>query len=159
MSQVIVNFSRFIFPILIGAVGGLAYGGAMFYMHDYYPVKNLDPQPEAFWMDKISFDLFAKLNKYRKFAPSAYRTALEKTDALLVLESALVNQRTTPVIEDEIRAQTLSDVVITNLEDLKAGAAGKDNTEMELEYLVSEIERLLTTHVENVRELCSNCAV
>lgn len=153
-----VNYARFLLPGLVGAAVGVAYEGASWYMNDYYPIKNLNPKPEAFWLDPVSWDIFAKMNRVRDFNPKAYRIALLKTDSLLILEHAL-RTRAKPTVEDVIRAQTLADIALKNATRLQEDSASKVEFAVEMETLVGELERLLEIHVENIRQLCKTCEV
>lgn len=153
-----INYLRFIFPAIVGAVLGIGYEGASWYMHDYYPVRHLKPQPEAFWVDPVSFNLFAKLNKFRHKNVKAYRHALVKTDSLFVLEHALKGGRAKPVIEDIIRAETLAEIALKNATKLQETVTEVDQS-MEIEHLVKELENMLYIHVENIRQLCRDCPV
>lgn len=151
-----INFVKVAISALCGAAMGVAYEGATWYMNDYYPVSNLKPEPEAFWMDKVSYDIFARLHKYRDYNRRAYRKALLKTDGLFVLEHALLT-RAKPVLEDAIRAQTLGNAAVIQARNLLASIKKDDQPDVEL--IIKNLERMIDIHVANVREMCKNCPV
>jgi len=148
-----MSYLNFVTSGLIGLFGGLAYEYAHYYMHEKYPIHNLQPQPEAFSVDPVSYELYAKMHKYKHLEPNAYRTSLLKTDSLFVLEDALGKRRVKPVVEDVVRAQTHAQIALKNAEKLLKGVKNEDEAN-ELKTLIKRLEHMLDLHVENVRQLC-----
>lgn len=153
-----MNYARFILPGLVGAAVGVAYEGAGWYLNEYYPVKNLRPEPEAFWMDRASYDIFAKLNRWGMKNRKAYRIALDRLDRLFILEDSLLRRGKPPVIEDILRAKTFAHVCMKNARKLADDVTKPDEC-VELDHLIKELENLVEIHVLNVSQLCKNCPV
>lgn len=149
---------RFALPILIGAGAGAAYHAAYVATNEWYPVEKLNPKPEAFHMDRASFDIFAKLSRFQKANPRAYRSALLRTDSLLALERALTDEEKPikPMIEDGIRAETYAHVASKNAHEFLASIT-KPEEVIEATRHVADLNRFLEIHVSAIQNLCKQC--
>ena len=152
-----MQYFRWVQSAVLGAAVGLAYEAATWYTNDHYPIHNLNPQPEAFWIDKVSYDIFAKLHRLRYLNPKAYRISLLKTDSLLILENAL-RTRAKPTLEDVIRAETTAEIALKNMNKLVKDVTDPQDT-LEVEASARQLEHFLDIHVENIRQLCKDCII
>jgi hypothetical protein len=144
---------RFVSKAILGAVIGTAYEAASWYLNDHYPTTKLSPTPEAFHVDTNSYDIFAKLSRYKKANESAFRAALLKTDSLLMLEDAL--RRFPPQIVDVIRAETYESVALKNALKLVTSIKEPED-KIAAERLYKELEKFLQAHLATVRSLCQD---
>lgn len=149
---------RYLLASLIGAVIGAGYQAMYVATNEWYPVENLNPSPEAFGVDRASYDIFAKLARHTKYHPQAYRESLRRTDALLQLEKVLKDEAhpTKPTIQDALRAETYAHVAAKNANNLLSKI---DNAEHHLDANrhVTDLDRFLDIHLSIVRNLCKNC--
>lgn len=150
--------NRYFIPVLVGGALGGIYQYMYITTNESYPMEKLEPKPEAFTVDRASYDIFAKLARFKPYNRSAYREALRRTDALLQLEKVLSDELhpTKPQLTDAIRAETFAHVASKNAQKLLNSITEPTDT-LEARRHVTDLDRFLDIHVAVVRSLCKNC--
>jgi len=151
----IETVSRFVISAVIGAFMGLSYEAINYYHDDYYPVDNLDPKPEAFFVDSIAFHLYARLTRYKKYNVVAYIASQGKTDQLLKLEHALSQWK--PKSRDLSRAEFFHKMALIHAVTLcnSFKKEEKHGDHAECDQLLTNLEDFLNRHLQNITLLCN----
>ena len=136
-----------------GAFAGLAYEAIAYYKEEYYPVKHLDPPPEAFFVDGAAFHLYARFTRYKPYNVVSYIASQQNADALLKLEHTLSSWA--PKSRDLRRAELYHKTALHHAHLLcKSYQQQTKEADLESKDLLACLEHFLDSHLQNITELC-----
>ena len=157
-----VDFRRIFTGALVGAVVGVAAQSVTLSVDPDYGSTNerkkLEPQPEAFDMDKESYRLFLEWANFKgndRKTIDAYEQALSHVDQLLLLEQQLESEKIQATLYDLPLAQTHIREAQLHLSTLLHATSTTKDVKTK-QKLFKETVTFLLHHLRNIQTRCSS---